>query len=780
MAENVKLDIKGNVSGQVAVGSYILQIGDVNGGVVNVTAPSSAPRTTRRPAPVTLRPRPFQALLDREVEFTAVKEALQSSTPVSLFGDGGIGKTSFLRQLAYLPEITQFADGVVFLDVTDLRLDDLLQSLFDAFYDSPSTFKPTEAEIRLGLQNLRALIILDDLELARDEVTTLLDAAPQCQFVLASPQRSLWGEGKLVPLSGLPEAEALALFEREAGRTVDDGERDQVKALCLSMGGHPLRILQAAALVRERNLPIADLLAQAHTKLPEQAVTNAAVNTLTETQKRILAILAASGGAVISLDHLLALTSDPEVQAAARGLVNLGLVQAHSPRYSLRGDLVATLAASWNLTSWEDTLINYFVNWVAQQPSQMLMEESAEALIRAVKKAEEKKKWPEVIRIGRALEKTYALWKRWQAWSDVLNIILKAARMLGDKKVEAWVLHQLGSRAMCLGLAEQGKSLLTQALNLRQLIGDKAGLAVTQHNLNVLMGIPLPVKGGQSGCRRFFNCGCGAAIAGTLALGALIVLGILFFPQTPPVTPLPPEIDTLTPTATATETPPPTFTPTPATLTPTPTATPTAAPVILFDFIERANRASWAMYYADYTGNAIVGYDQYSDVKFLERPVDYAPDFFVQEFNEPYAGWDRRPDGSTKSVVLAYPRCSFDGCFNLKLGGFFDLTQVTLGRDDYLTLKTGYRLPPPVSLDSGESALYDGVTFRVSFFESDPQTAILIGSSQQFNDGTVTDWLLPIPPELVGKSGWFILEVDPGSYSYLDWSIWVEAQLIRP
>ena len=86
------------------------------------------------------------------------------------------------------------------------------------------------------------------------------------------------------------------------------------------------------------------------------------------------------------------------------------------------------------------------------------------------------------------------------------------------------------------------------------------------------------------------------------------------------------------------------------------------------------------------------------------------------------------------------------------MGGFFDLTQVTLGRDDYLTLKTGYRLPPPVSLDSGESALYDGVTFRVSFFESDPQTAILIGSSQQFNDGTVTDWLLPIPPELVEKS----------------------------
>ncbi|MFZ5881623.1 MAG: hypothetical protein ACOY0R_19840 [Chloroflexota bacterium] len=782
MVENVKVDIKGNVSGQVAVGSYILQIGNVNGGVVNVAAPSSAARYVRRPAPVSLRPRPFQALLDRETEFATVREALQSSAPVSLFGDGGIGKTSFLRQLAHLPEIAQFADGVVFLDVTDLRLDDLLQSLFDAFYDSPPSFKPTEAEIRLGLQNLRALIILDDLELARDEVTTLLDAAPQCQFVLASPQRNLWGEGKLVPLGGLPEAEALALFERESGRTFGDGERDQVKALCVLMGGHPLRILQAAALVRERNLAVANLLNQAQAQHPEQAIANSALNTLTETQRRILAILAASDGAVISLDHLLALTSDPEVQAAARGLMNLGLVQAHSPRYSLRGDLVLTLATSWNLASWEDTLINYFVNWVAQQPSQMLMEESAEALIRAVKKAEEKKKWPEVIRIGRALEKTYALWKRWQSWSEILNILLKAARALGDKHIEGWVLHQLGSRAMCLGLAEQGKALLSQALDIRRLIGDKAGLAVTQHNLNVLMGIPLPVQGGQSGCRRFFNCGCGAAIAAALAVVVLVVIGFWLYPDAPPVTPAPfIESDTPAFTAAFTDTPAAVFTDPPLptqSLTLAPAMTPTAPPVILFDFVDSANEAFWREYYATYEGGQTFGYDNNGSLKFLMEPYAPSPIDFVFENFSSYAGWEQSPELSSGQVdhrvILAYPYCGESGCFNRKMGGYYDLSMFILREGDTLAFQTGFHYPP--ALESNE----DGVTFRLLFSEGELQDAIVIGEWPQVNDGTLQDWEVFIPPGLFGKSGIFLLEVDAGGNSSNDYSVWVRAQLIRP
>jgi hypothetical protein len=99
------------------------------------------------------------------------------------------------------------------------------------------------------------------------------------------------------------------------------------------------------------------------------------------------------------------------------------------------------------------------------------------------------------------MERGLILSKRWQAWADILNLILKAARALGERKVEAWALHQLGSRAMCLGQADQARELLTEALNIRKAIKDKAGLKVTQHNLNVLLRGSVPPNGGKPGGR---------------------------------------------------------------------------------------------------------------------------------------------------------------------------------------------------------------------------------------------------------------------------------------
>jgi len=59
MTETIKAEIKGTISGQVAVGNYILQIGDVNGGVVNVAPPTAQPVIEPRPRPVNMKPRPF-------------------------------------------------------------------------------------------------------------------------------------------------------------------------------------------------------------------------------------------------------------------------------------------------------------------------------------------------------------------------------------------------------------------------------------------------------------------------------------------------------------------------------------------------------------------------------------------------------------------------------------------------------------------------------------------------------------------------------------------------
>ena len=187
---NVEAHIQGEISGQVAVGNYNVQIGSVHGGVVNVVAPGQQPRPRPRPTPVFLRPRPFPGLLDRAAEVGAAAAALQSALPVEFCGQGGTGKTTLLRHLAHQPPDVAFPDGILYLSARHQPLADLLQSLFDAFYESDVPFKPTDAQIRHALQNKQALILLDDVELSRDEVETLMNTAPGCIFLLASLERT--------------------------------------------------------------------------------------------------------------------------------------------------------------------------------------------------------------------------------------------------------------------------------------------------------------------------------------------------------------------------------------------------------------------------------------------------------------------------------------------------------------------------------------------------------------------------------------------------------------
>src|SRR5215207_10677150 len=97
----------GDVSGgsQAAVGNYIVQIGRVEGGVVNIL--NNAPPPPRlRPQPVLLRPKVFPKLLDRQTETTAVIDALKAQQSVECTGEPGMGRTSLLRHLAHQPPPT--------------------------------------------------------------------------------------------------------------------------------------------------------------------------------------------------------------------------------------------------------------------------------------------------------------------------------------------------------------------------------------------------------------------------------------------------------------------------------------------------------------------------------------------------------------------------------------------------------------------------------------------------------------------------------------------------
>lgn len=606
----IQASIEGIVSGQVAVGSYILQVGDIHGGVVNLRVPGTRLVVEPRPRPVALKPRPLPGLLDRENETATLRTAVEAFSPVSLFGRGGAGKTAILRRVAHLPGFQHFSDGLVYLAVKGKGLDDLLQLLFDLFYSSPPNTKQTDGEIRQGLQGIQALILLDDLSWEQDAVESLLKVMPASTFVFASAARVLWGEGHVIELNGLPDDYACQLFERELGRTLSEQERADVKEIVSALDRHPMRIMQMAAFARTAGAALAPLRDQLKAGNPETSTAQFSLQRLSESQRTILSILGAADGAVMPLKHLEGLSRVGNLRAGLDELLSLGLIEEHNQHYSLTAVMSAALPGLWNLSSWEDVLINYFSQWVLQGPSQALMEESSELLMQTIRKAAEENRWQDVVWIGRALEPSLILWKRWQAWSELGDLILTAARALGDRVLEAWTLHQMGTRAMCLGILDQARELLNRALVVRQAIGDRAGRAVTEHNLNVLNGGFMPSRpttnnpGGSGGGLGFFN---------TLVLW-LVLLGVGTFlllrsispglasteePQQPASGTLTQAVPSPTPfvpvTGSETTSVPPTptfFAPNPAatssplpTMTPTVTATSTPIPCLLASWV---------------------------------------------------------------------------------------------------------------------------------------------------------------------------------------------------
>jgi len=209
-AAQVQADIRGLVSGQVAVGNYNIQSGSIHGGRVTISPPSQPPCQPEA-LPIDLRPRPFPGFLDREPDLQNCLTALKSRLVLQVYGEKGAGKTSLLRAIARATP--PFPNGIYYGAHLQDPPSDILQRIFEAFYECPN-YLPTPTQRRKALHDRQVLVFLDDASLTQSELTALLNETPSLTFAIASSIRSLVGEGLALELSGLPEEAALLLVER--------------------------------------------------------------------------------------------------------------------------------------------------------------------------------------------------------------------------------------------------------------------------------------------------------------------------------------------------------------------------------------------------------------------------------------------------------------------------------------------------------------------------------------------------------------------------------------
>jgi hypothetical protein len=180
LVERIEARVHKEDSGQIAVGTHVLRIGSVHGGIVDAAATRQQPRPKARPVPIQLRPRPFPAILDCIEEGAAAIRALESLQSVELFGEAGIGKTVVLRHLAHTINSKLFQDGIIYREIRGVPPDDILQLLWGDFFECDVPFRPTDSQLRNDLQTKNALVILDAAELTRTEAERVMNVAAGC------------------------------------------------------------------------------------------------------------------------------------------------------------------------------------------------------------------------------------------------------------------------------------------------------------------------------------------------------------------------------------------------------------------------------------------------------------------------------------------------------------------------------------------------------------------------------------------------------------------------
>ena len=476
------------LGGWIAVGGYILQIGSIHGGAVRVALPEERPRVTARPSPVLLRPQPFPELLDRETEVEAATKVLGDPSALEVVGPPGIGKTALLRRLAFSPATRLCPAGVVYLQAAGVCAADLLIDLFRAFHDTSAPYRPAEMEIRRDLGGRRALVIVDDLGPLSDvELRTLLDAAPESTLIFASTERRLFGEGRSLLLGGLPDDAACALMERELGRALAGGERSSASSVVHAAGGHPLRVLQAAVFAREKAMSLGDLALLLDAPRAFDRVADELVARASPDEARVLVVLATVAGLELAGHHVGVIAGLPDPAPALASLVKRGLVEAREGRYRSSRVVASAVERTRDLREARATALEHFARWAAERSEKgWPIDRDAAAIVALARAALAAGQAIESLGLVRAAEGALAIAARWGAWRDLLATAHEAARATGDKASAAWALHQIGTRALCMGDEATALESLAHALRIRDAIGDSAGAALTRQNLEVL------------------------------------------------------------------------------------------------------------------------------------------------------------------------------------------------------------------------------------------------------------------------------------------------------
>ncbi len=455
--------------------------------------------------------------MHRAEERERLGRLLSRGRSVRLTGPSGSGRTVLLDAVA--EDCAGLApDGVVRLSGYHRTAGDLLHELFAAVHHAP-LHRPERAELLAAVREIGAVVVLDDLEFGGVALDELLDATPECAFLLAATPDvaapSTDAHVEEVFLGGLDRTGCLELLERAVDRPLTDEEAGWAADLWFESEGLPLRFVQAGALLRQRDALAAGPAAVdefgvfAERPYPSDAdETDAAgrddvdapplptlaeaaapatllASRLDEAARETLRFAVALGGEVPHQAHLPALVGDTHADAVVGDLLACGLITPVAAHYRLAAGVAEQLLAEYG-DDWAreaaakaHAAAQHYAWWAGHPsvtPERIAVEADAIlAATAALTGAGEAGHRAAAVLLARTAAPAFAAALHWGAWERGLRCGQEAARLAGEVGEEAYFHHELGVLALCTGNLDRARAELEASIGLRGVLADKRG-----------------------------------------------------------------------------------------------------------------------------------------------------------------------------------------------------------------------------------------------------------------------------------------------------------------
>ncbi|ANW18051.1 ATP-binding protein [Streptomyces clavuligerus] len=467
-------------------------------------------RAGRPPAPA--GPAPLvPPLLGREDERAHIGSLLSRGRSLRITGPRGSGRTALLDAVA--ADCARLApDGVIRLNGRHRTPADLLYELFAAVHHAPS-HRPARARLLEHVAAIGAVVVVDDLEFGGSALAELLDAAPECAFLLAAcpdaPEPPAALELAEVALPGLDRTTSLELLRHLVDRPLAEDETNWAGDLWFESDGLPLRFVQAGALLRQGDAlqeRLRDDPDGFDAFAPPEGVEDGAValptlgqgaapaallaSRLGEAARRTLRFAVALGGELPHQTHLPALVGDTHADTAIGELLRCGLLSPAGGCYRLAAGALLQLKEKGYGDAAEaraHTVAQHYTWWTAHPsvtPERVAVEADAVlAALTALVASREDGHSAAAVRLARSAAPALAAGLHWSAWERALRAGSEAARQAGEVAEEAYFHHELGVLALCTGGLDRARAELETSIGMRGALADRIGTVVGRRAL---------------------------------------------------------------------------------------------------------------------------------------------------------------------------------------------------------------------------------------------------------------------------------------------------------